>query len=55
MPGKIDGWEKVNAGMRIDYIWTREKQKITSSEVIFNQKNEKAISDHFGVIIDTRL
>ena len=55
VPGKIDGWEKVDAGMRIDYIWTREKQGITSSEVIFNQKNEKAISDHFGVIIDMRL
>ena len=48
---KIDGW-KDNDKKRIDYIFTNKKIPVKSSKVIFNGKNEKIISDHFGVIIE---
>lgn len=48
---KIDGW-KNNKEKRIDYIFTNRKIPVKSSKVIFNGKNEKIISDHFGVIIE---
>lgn len=48
---KIDGW-KNNKEKRIDYIFTNRKISVKSSKVIFDGKNEKIISDHFGVIIE---
>lgn len=52
VPGAIDGWRDIEPqNMRIDYIFTNEKTDIKSSEVIFNGKNEQAISDHYGVMI----
>lgn len=48
---KIDGWQNADK-KRIDYIFTNRKIPVKSSKVIFNGKNEKIISDHFGVIIE---
>ena len=48
---KIDGW-KNSKEKRIDYIFTNKKIPIKSSKVIFDGKNEKIISDHFGVVIE---
>ena len=48
---KIDGW-KNNKEKRIDYIFTNRQISVKSSNVIFNEKNEKIISDHHGVIIE---
>ena len=48
---KIDGWNN-NKEKRIDYIFTNRKISVKSSSVIFNEKNEKIISDHHGVIIE---
>ena len=49
---KIDGWhgEEENK-IRIDYIFTSEKNEIESSFVIFDGKNYPKISDHNGIII----
>lgn len=51
--GKIDGWTESNE-MRIDYIWCSEKADVISSSVIFNGKKYPVISDHYGVIIETK-
>ncbi len=51
----IDGWkDKTNStdGMRIDQIWCSKPHKIFSSEVIFNGKNRRIVSDHYGVIVN---
>lgn len=47
----IDGWNGDNTEIRIDYIFTNKKAKIDSSFVIFNGKNERIISDHYGIIL----
>lgn len=53
----IDGWrDKVTScsGMRIDQIWCSEKTEVRSSRVVFNRINYPVLSDHYGVIIETR-
>lgn len=50
----IDGWrdsEVDENGMRIDMIWSKEEESVTSSEVICNEKNYPIVSDHYGVMI----
>lgn len=49
--GNIAGWETDFTDKRIDYIFSCGKVKIKSSEVIFNNKNRRAVSDHYGVIV----
>lgn len=52
--GLIDGWKehKNLTQMRIDFIFTNRKIEVESSKTVFTGKNEKIISDHFGVEID---
>lgn len=50
----IDGWEGSNSGMRIDYIWSRKRAEILSSEVIFNGRNYPVVSDHYGVMLEIK-
>ncbi len=57
--GVIDGWrEKLQGasveGLRLDYIWCSRQRKIFSSRVVFNGMKEPVVSDHFGVMIETR-
>lgn len=56
VPGKIDGWreKRENESMRIDYIWCKKQMRIKSSHVILNGKEEDVVSDHFGILIETR-
>ncbi len=52
----IDGWHDradTSAGMRIDHIWCSERARVKSSRVIFNRINYPAVSDHYGVLIET--
>lgn len=51
VPGKIAGWENDISKKRLDLILTEMPMEIHSSNVIFNGKNKKVISDHFGVEI----
>lgn len=51
VPGKIAGWEDDLSKKRLDLILTRTHMKICSSNIIFNGKNKKIVSDHFGVEI----
>lgn len=58
--GIIDGWRDKVAdpdgmeGMRIDHIWCSRPQPVLRSQVIFNGKNGPVVSDHFGVLIETK-
>lgn len=57
VPGIIDGWEnrvKNAAGMRLDYIWCSDSLPVIQSRVVFNGNNYPVISDHFGVLIETK-
>lgn len=59
VPGAIDGWhEKVKerglSGMRLDYIWCSRKCEVSRSHVVFNGEREPVVSDHFGVMIETK-
>lgn len=51
---KIDGWkDKDNvSAMRIDYVFKNNKEKVKSSNVIFNNKNYPIISDHYGIVVE---
>lgn len=51
--GKIDGWDLNKNDMRLDLILVNEKVNVKSSHVIFNDKNNDVVSDHFGVEIET--
>ncbi len=53
----IDGWRDKGSnasGMRIDQIWCNERAEVRNSRVIFNGINYPIVSDHCGVIIETR-
>lgn len=54
--GNIDGWDgqEVVPTRRIDQIWFDQKRPVVTSEVIFNGKNRPIISDHFGVLVETK-
>lgn len=58
--GVIDGWREqlksgaYLAGMRIDHIWSSEMTSIKSSKVMFNGIHGPVVSDHFGVMIETK-
>lgn len=55
VPGSIDGWrEKAERGMRLDHIFCNREESIEMSHVIFNGKNWPVVSDHFGVMIQTK-
>ena len=57
VPGVIDGWEdRVTdpTGMRLDYIFTSQPRQILSSRVVFNGSCGSVISDHFGILIETK-
>lgn len=58
VPGVIDGWrDRLPAdaqGMRLDYIWCSREVPILSSRVVFDGTSEAVISDHFGVMIETK-
>ena len=47
--GEIAGWEDQKEKKRLDLILTNTNVNIVSSKVIFNGKNKKIISDHYGV------
>lgn len=49
--GKIDGWEKNDTGLRIDYIFSNKNIPVKESRVIFDGKCEPRISDHAGVMV----
>lgn len=49
MSGGIDGWEEASTDKRIDLVFVSKNIEVKESNVIFNQKNEIIISDHFGV------
>lgn len=55
----IAGWPSLPTGsspdgIRLDYIWCSQKKDILSSRVMFNGSREPVVSDHFGVLIETR-
>ena len=58
--GVIDGWrnrvENPDAltGMRIDHVWCRYPEKILSARVIFDGRHEPKVSDHYGILIETK-
>ena len=59
VPGIIDGWREKLAGqkvegMRLDYIWCSKSVEVLSSRVAFNGMKEPAVSDHYGVLIETK-
>ncbi len=58
VPGAIDGWPEppesaTAAGIRLDYIWCSRKEEILDSRVVFNGHLTPAVSDHFGVLVQT--
>lgn len=58
--GVIDGWrDKLEnpmnaAGMRIDHIWCSRPKGILRSSVRFDGEKEPQVSDHCGVLVETR-
>lgn len=57
--GVIDGWKEKqlnssdeSAGMRIDHIWCNQEVLVKCSDVVFNEKREPVVSDHFGIMIE---
>lgn len=59
VPGVIDGWrcrmaESKPYGMRLDQIWCSQKRDIQYSQVLFNDIRDKAVSDHFAVMIEVK-
>lgn len=59
VPGIIDGWREKLAGqkidgMRLDYIWSSRWPDVLTSRVVFNGVCEPVVSDHFGILIETK-
>ncbi|MGM9988731.1 MAG: endonuclease/exonuclease/phosphatase family protein [Bacillaceae bacterium] len=53
--GKIDGWDKNKADLRLDLILCNHQVKVASSKVIFNGENKAIVSDHFGVEVEIKI
>ena len=47
--GKIAGWDENRGTLRLDLILTNKEIKVESSNAIFNGKNKKVVSDHYGL------
>ena len=58
--GVIDGWRsraenpETLTGMRIDHIWCSRPASVASAKVIFDGKHEPKVSDHFGILLETK-
>lgn len=52
--GPIDGWADQREGLRIDYIWCSEAAAVSRSQVVFNGDRGPVVSDHFGVLMETK-
>jgi len=58
--GVIDGWRELldnpesMPGMRIDHIWCSKEAPVLKSRVVFNGKHEPVVSDHFGILMETK-
>lgn len=50
--GEIDGWERNNESLRIDYIFSNRELEIKRSEVLFDGEKTPQISDHFAVMVN---
>lgn len=58
-PRITEGWEdkltdREVEGMRLACIWCSQKKEISSSCVVFNGERQPIVSDHFGVMIETK-
>lgn len=51
--GEIDGWEDSSKNKRIDFIFSGFPIEIKYCKTVFDGDNEREISDHFGVMIET--
>ncbi|MBQ8833526.1 MAG: endonuclease/exonuclease/phosphatase family protein [Oscillospiraceae bacterium] len=55
VPGLIDGWAHKNkSNLRLDYIWCSRNIPIAYSKTIFDGQNGPMVSDHYGVLIETK-
>ena len=54
IPGVIDGWRNVRGGARIDHIWCSRAPQVKQAAVVFDGVHQPVVSDHFGVMIETR-
>lgn len=59
LPQVTDTWreqlkDKNASGLRTDYIWCSGRQAIGSARIMFDGSREPMVSDHFGVLIDTK-
>lgn len=52
--GPIDGWPDREEGLRIDYIWRSEALAVKRCQAVFNGIDGPVVSDHFGVLAETR-
>ncbi|MFC4772298.1 endonuclease/exonuclease/phosphatase family protein [Enterococcus hermanniensis] len=48
----IDGWVGNLSKLRIDYIFTSKSFLVRNYKIVFNDKNETKISDHYGVEVE---
>lgn len=58
LPGDADGWrggaaEAACRGMRIDQVWCSMPVAIVASRVLFDGAAYPAVSDHYGVLVET--
>lgn len=47
----IDGWEESTEKLRIDYIFVSDSLEVETYTVIFNDKNQPIVSDHYGIAV----
>ncbi len=52
--GAIDGWADKEESMRIDYIWSNYPAAILRAETVFDGKKGGVISDHYGILVETK-
>lgn len=57
---EIDGWQdraeiRPGKGLRVDHIWCRRSVPVRSAKVIFDGKHEPRVSDHCGILLETKV
>ena len=53
--GKIDGWDENREKLRLDLVLSNKSLQVKKANIIFNGKNKKVVSDHYGVELEIEL
>lgn len=50
-----NGWDENREKLRLDLVLSNKSLQVKKANIIFNGKNKKVVSDHYGVELEIEL